>query len=392
MCGTGKAIADSIFTFFTKNELDLTKLLVVGCDGTAANTGWKSGVIRCIELKLGRPLQWFICQLHANELPLRHLFTKLDGATSGPQLYSGPIGKLLEKCTDLPVTGFSAIPVPNMPVLLKETENSLSTDQKYLYQICQAVSSGSCPQDLSNRNSGKMAHSRWLTTANRILRLYVATPNPSTQLIQLAEYVVKVYAPVWFSIKKDSSFKHGPNHVYQLIEYSRCLSSDVKRIIDPVIQRNSFFAHPENLLLAMLYDNRPHIKELGLRRIIATRKNSKPGLRIFKVPKLNFEARYYTDMIVWSESQVTSPPVLKDITDSELENLVSSKSDTLIQLPEYPCHTQAVERCVKMVTEASLNVAGEKARDGFIRSKIKSREIMPNFETKRNFNVHKKSK
>ncbi|KAG7313490.1 hypothetical protein JYU34_000625 [Plutella xylostella] len=159
--------------------------------------------------------------------------------------------------------------------------------------MCEAVSSGSCPQDLCHRSPGKMAHSRWLTTANRILRLYVATPNPSPELIILTEYVVKVYAPVWFYIKKDSSFKQGPTHVYKLIELSRCLSSDVKQIIDPVIQRNAFFAHPENLLLAMLFDNRPHIRELGLRRIIATRKNSKPGIRMFKVPKLNFEAHDY---------------------------------------------------------------------------------------------------
>ncbi|CAH0397212.1 unnamed protein product [Chilo suppressalis] len=124
---------------------------------------------------------------------------------------------------------FSAI-LSNVPVLPKEIESSLSTDQEYLYQIYQAVSSGSCSQVLSNRNPGKMVHSRWLTTANRILRLYVTTPNPSRQLIKLTEYIVN--ASLWFYIKKDSSFKLGPTHVYKLIYFSRCLSSDIKKVID----------------------------------------------------------------------------------------------------------------------------------------------------------------
>ncbi|XP_050500881.1 neuroligin-3-like [Diabrotica virgifera virgifera] len=38
-----------------------------------------------------------------------------------------------------------------------------------------------------------------------------------------------------------------------------------------------------------------------------------------------------------------------------------------------------------MVTEASMSVIGESARDGFIRAKIKSRSIMPSFETKKDY-------
>ena len=38
------------------------------------------------------------------------------------------------------------------------------------------------------------------------------------------------------------------------------------------------------------------------------------------------------------------------------------------QPPKYKCHTQAVERAVKLVTEAASSVVGEEARDGFIRA------------------------
>jgi hypothetical protein len=59
---------------------------------TNVNTGKNNGAIRLLELKLGRPLQWSICQLHLNELSFRHLFMHLDGGTSGPNSYKGPIG------------------------------------------------------------------------------------------------------------------------------------------------------------------------------------------------------------------------------------------------------------------------------------------------------------
>src|SRR6218665_913363 len=47
------------------------------------------------------PLQWLahVCLLHANELPLRHLFEALDGATTGPSGFSGSIGKRLVTCS-----------------------------------------------------------------------------------------------------------------------------------------------------------------------------------------------------------------------------------------------------------------------------------------------------
>ena len=44
-----------------------------------------------------------MCLLHTNELPLRHVFGALDGSTSGPDTFVGPIGKILHgpvsRCT-----------------------------------------------------------------------------------------------------------------------------------------------------------------------------------------------------------------------------------------------------------------------------------------------------
>lgn len=374
--GTAKSVSTSIIAHLENNNFDCSELAVVGCDGTVVNTGHKNGVITKIESFLGRPVQWLICQLHANELPLRHLFQHLDGSTTGPREFSGSIGKKLIGCENLPVAAFHPI-VTEMPVIDKE---DLSTDQKYLLEICNAVASGVCSESLSLRDPGRISHSRWLTAANRILRLYVGTEKPSRNLEILAEYIVKVYAPVWFDIKCHPSCKDGAKHVLKTIHASRYLNEDLKAVIDPVIQRNSYFAHPENILLAMISDERKHIRELGLRKILGARASTQES-RTFVIPPLNFEALEYENLICWQSCTVTEPPLTFSVTQKDLEDLINS-GETNLTFPKFPCHTQAVERCVKLVTEASAAVCGNVKRDGFIRSRLESRKIMPRFETK----------
>jgi len=82
---------------------------------------------------------------------------------------------------------------------------------------------------------------------------------------------------------------------------SRYLSLELKKIVDLVIHRNAYFAHLENLLQAMMRDHRPHIREMGLRRVMKARAASAdPSGKIgrFKAPaKLNCDAVEYFDMI-----------------------------------------------------------------------------------------------
>ena len=80
-----------------------------------------------------------------------------------------------------------------------------------------------------------------------------------------------------------------------LINKSRYLRGDLKDVIDPGIQRNVFYAHPENLLLAVINDERKHIWELGLRRLMRARASKKlqKVIRIFEIPTLMFDAANY---------------------------------------------------------------------------------------------------
>ncbi|GBN63892.1 hypothetical protein AVEN_93296-1 [Araneus ventricosus] len=104
---TGNDIAKCILKYLEDNDVDINELESVGFK--CSNTGWKNGFIRNIELKIQRPLQWFICLLHFNELPFKHLNEYLDGETTGPASFSGKIGKQLTNCEKLPIINFEEI-------------------------------------------------------------------------------------------------------------------------------------------------------------------------------------------------------------------------------------------------------------------------------------------
>ncbi|GBO32825.1 hypothetical protein AVEN_27169-1, partial [Araneus ventricosus] len=147
--GTAKQISATIIGYFEGITRDFSRLLAIGCDSTSVNTGWKSGVIRCLELKLGKPLQWAL--LTCETLPLT-TFEIVDG--------------------ELPTTD----------------RRDLSKDQMYLLEISQALRLGNCSDELARRSPGTLSDSRWLTTANRVLRLYVSSPAASLKLKQIAEF------------------------------------------------------------------------------------------------------------------------------------------------------------------------------------------------------------
>ncbi|KAF0728912.1 Uncharacterized protein FWK35_00032074 [Aphis craccivora] len=313
--GTSKCIEQAITDHFLEKELLMECLLAVGCDGTNVNVGTNGGIIRLLEKRLNKPLQWIICLLHMNELLLRHLFVHIDGLTTGPQTFSGEIGEQLESCEKKSVVQFQPIST-ELPELLIE---NMSSDQKYLYRIVSAVITGIFPEDLKNKSPVKMSHARWLTRANRILRLYVSIEVPSENLTILATYVVKVYAPTWFSIKIHPTCKDGARHLWKLISASRYLSTELKAIIDPVIQRK------------------------------------------------------------WQQN-ITEPPILKTISDRNVQLFVKQKGEGDICLLRLPCHTQAVERAVKTVTEASSTLCNKSDKEGFIKAQIEARRVMPTFD------------
>ena len=60
-----------------------------------------------------------------------------------------------------------------------------------------------------------------------------------------------------------------------MIEFSRKLSKPEQLIVQKTIQRNGFYAHPENVLLSMLADEDAMVRERAVDKILALRPKNK---------------------------------------------------------------------------------------------------------------------
>ena len=147
--GKGQTIARAICNAIENTELE-KNMLCIGSGGTATMTGANKGAIRKLEELLGRPLQWSICLLHCNELPLRHIIVAdIDGGTKGPGSFSGDVCSTIGgSVSEWGVVDFEVIYNNNFPVLPKDLIDELRSDQYYAYRICQAIMLRSVDEDL----------------------------------------------------------------------------------------------------------------------------------------------------------------------------------------------------------------------------------------------------
>ena len=197
---------------------------VLGADGTTVNTGHLNDSMRNMELRLGQPLQRAVCTLHQAELPMRKMFEHLDGPTTGPWSYSGPIGKLL-KSDQLHLTPlnhhFTPLHLADIPPLIPEVKEKMSTDAVLLHDLSQYVNTRIPGSDnLAQRKIGPLNHSRWLTHATRIERLLLST-NPDepfySNLVLLATYITAIYFTGHKELKYKPSITDSPAHFYNQI-------------------------------------------------------------------------------------------------------------------------------------------------------------------------------
>lgn len=96
------SISQALFDFFKKQDISLENLIGIASDGTNTNTGCHRRIIHFIhvEHRLEKPLHWFTCLLHLLECVL---LTYLDGKTSGPSDFFGPIERELGDCHTKPI-------------------------------------------------------------------------------------------------------------------------------------------------------------------------------------------------------------------------------------------------------------------------------------------------
>ena len=201
-------------------------------------------------------------------------------------------------------------------------------------------------------------------------------------------YITKVYITLWFKIKTKTSITERGKHFHELMQRKPYLEAEIRKQVDAVIQRNADFAHEEDLLLTMLVDERASIQQLALCRILAARKHvfQSCSIRLFKVTKVNFQAKQYIDLIDKQKTIREEPPLSKNISEQNMMLYAVNSDLTYLSFPKCSCHSQAVERAVQLVSEVSRVACGCKRREGIIKNKLMSKSEMPKIDTNRDFN------
>ena len=101
------------------------------------------------------------------------------------------------------------------------------------------------------------------------------------------------------------------------------------------------------------------------------------SVRKFKMPTINENAKAYYNLVNLNLEESYEPPAIGNLSNMEIKRIAMQKL-----VLSHRCHNQAVERHIKIVTEVSASISGFERRDGSIRQKIKSRNIMKQFDTK----------
>eukprot|EP00920_Eleutheroschizon_duboscqi_P022074 GHVT01053289.1.p1 GENE.GHVT01053289.1~~GHVT01053289.1.p1 ORF type:complete len:195 (-),score=0.44 GHVT01053289.1:150-692(-) len=177
-------------------------------------------------------------------------------------------------------------------------------------------------------------------------------------------------------MKVKHSWIEGPRHILFQLD---CLKSQMKKvlyIVMPTVRRSAWYAHSEAIIHTLLCSEDQKERIEGVDRILAIRGEGAiqlgdSSVRTRRTPDINCDASSIGDLISWSEG-VSEPPLTCFLSTSEVENFIN----TPMEVPNWPCHTQIIERVVKMVTEASAKYLSQEKRDGGIRVQETSRRLM----------------
>ncbi|CAH1105957.1 unnamed protein product [Psylliodes chrysocephalus] len=100
-------------------------------------------------------------------------------------------------------------------------------------------------------------------------------------------------------------------------------------------------------------DEDPRYRKLGIRRVLKANSKGRQTIREFNIPVV-----HYSELISWKEVSIKGPPLTVHM-DMNLK-LISNLSP--FNFPLLLCKIQAVKRCVRLITEASIEVRDESNR------------------------------
>merc|ERR1712218_658848 len=111
-------------------------------------------------------------------------------------------------------SAFKNVKLPGMALYGTLFQNS---DLKKFYWLVKMIVTGKPDSRLLNMKLPTIHKARWLTTAIRILRLYVQTENPSNTLKKAVKFIILWYFPLFVDIKRYPLIQDAPRHFFKAI-------------------------------------------------------------------------------------------------------------------------------------------------------------------------------
>ena len=182
-------------------------------------------------------------------------------------------------------------------------------------------------------------------------------------------------------IKYYSSVVYGSRLFFKFISWSRFLEPRLRKIVNKVITDNSYYAHSENILLSMLFDDSKEKRDCAIKKVLRYRADGDDPtqLRAYKKPDINFNCTSYTEMINMNDiNNVFEPPFTRSIPYDTLKEYLNI-SDSKI-----PSHIQGTEGHVQLLARVSKRVIPENVK-AVMATTLESRAKLPRFVSKKDF-------
>ena len=253
--------------------------------------------------------------------------------------------------------------------LPEKVVKDLSTDSSLCYQLLVALRTGELRSELANRKCGNIVHSRWLTTGQSLIMLYMSNHDLTGENLRkfnlIVNFVANVYLPMFYEIKVKHSILDGPRHILTLLRLLRSQPQKVLEIVSWYVNKGAWFAHSEAILLTMLASTNRLERELAVKKVLSIRGDEEYGNkqpRAWVKPDINFDATTLQGLIDWEDGNIHEPIFSCHLSRQKIKDI----ADHQLKVDNYPIHTQSTERAVKLVTEAAGVVCGFERREGYI--------------------------
>ena len=172
----------------------------------------------------------------------------------------------------------------------------------------------------------------------------------------MVSFVIFAYVPTFLEIRQKNQLLDGPRHflamIYRIQNF--CTQEEIE-LLKPVIQFNGYFAQHEVVLASMMGSQDQEERQTASDIISSLRKKEKRSkrktVRKVKNSQVNLQASKLSEMVDVKKA-TSSPPLFFKYSDEELRQFLQEPYSVNL-----PCTTTAVERGVKMTTEAATVVS-----------------------------------